>query len=191
MVEACDLFSNLSSGISFEAKARTWLRTRRVSLYLESTVPSSSDVKKLLRSAMFTFVRQGSSRKRASWTTGARCRKLSNDLARRHPGCKLLQPLRRTWYLPRAMAMTMTNGVLPTPGHPSSIKPKLRSNGYRWGSKKSHRKGFKLNVVSANWVMLTAPDRPLLLFWAMCRTFASGHPAMGVSWICLNTDQNP
>ena len=45
----------------------------RVSLYLESTMPSSSKVRKLLISAMLTCARDGSSKKRASCTctTGA------------------------------------------------------------------------------------------------------------------------
>ena len=47
MTVSLQLLSNLSSGRSLDAKALIWLRSRRVSLYLDCTVPSSSAVTKL------------------------------------------------------------------------------------------------------------------------------------------------
>ena len=112
-----------SSFKSLEAYARSWFLMRRASLYRDSTVPSSSAVRKLFKSAMLTLLLDGSSRNKPSCTWGALCRKLSRDLARRHPGFKPASPDCRTWNLPRAMHRMMTKGVLPTPGHPRSNTP--------------------------------------------------------------------
>ena len=71
MTRSLQLLSNLSSGRSLDAKALIWLRSRRVSLYLDCTVPSSSAVTKLFSSAMLTLERQGSFRQKASCTTGS------------------------------------------------------------------------------------------------------------------------
>ena len=71
---------------------------------------------------LLTLARSGSSRKRPSWTCGALCRKLSNDLARLHPGRRPSHPDRRMWYRPIAMAKIITKGVFPTPGHEQRIQ---------------------------------------------------------------------
>ena len=64
--------------------------------------------------------------------------------------------------------------------HEEKVWPNVVSRGYRSGKRLEWRNGFKLNEVKGKAVMLTAPPKPLLLFWHICRTLASAQPAIGV-----------